>query len=141
MKKLAELLKEPRHCRQSNRIAHEGNRGGTRMPGSNQATPIEILLVEDSADDADLMKVALLEGTLPLRVNWVEDGEQALQFLHQEGDYLGAPQPDLILLDLRLPRKNGQEVLEEIRRDPKLRSIPVVVLTANDAVIPQLYDF
>jgi len=111
------------------------------MPGSNQATPIEILLVEDSADDADLMKVALLEGTLPLRVNWVEDGEQALQFLHQEGDYLGAPQPDLILLDLRLPRKNGQEVLEEIRRDPKLRSIPVVVLTANDAVIPQLYDF
>lgn len=112
------------------------------MPRLEQKdVPIEILLVEDSPDDADLMKEALLEGTLSLRVSWVEDGEQAMEFLNRQGNYPEAPRPDLILLDLRLPRKNGQEVLEEIRSDPRLRCIPVVVMTANDAAISALYDY
>jgi two-component system response regulator len=111
------------------------------MPRPIANVPIEILLVEDDENCADLMTEALLEGTLPLRVNWVEDGEEAMNFLHQDGDYREAPRPDLILLDLRLPRKDGQEVLQEIRQDVRLRCIPVVILTVNDAAIPQLYDY
>jgi CheY-like chemotaxis protein len=111
------------------------------MPSNNANVPIEILLVEDSPDDADLMQEALLAGNLSLRVSWVEDGEQAMDYLHRRGSYGAAPRPDLILLDLRLPRKNGQEVLEEIRQEPRLRLIPVVILTSNDAAIPALYDY
>ena len=111
------------------------------MPRHKTNGPIEILLVEDSSDDADLMKEALRQGTLPLRVSWVEDGEQALAFLHRREPFRDAPRPDLILLDLRLPRMNGQEVLEVIRADRKLRCIPVVIMTANDAAISELYDY
>jgi CheY-like chemotaxis protein len=110
------------------------------MPAFNPLNPLEVLLVEDSRDDADLMMDALQEGTLSLRVSWVEDGEEAMAFLHREGTYRAAPRPDLILLDLRLPRKNGQEVLQEIRQDPHLRLIPVVIMTSNDAAISELYD-
>jgi CheY-like chemotaxis protein len=110
------------------------------MPGIRNDVPIEILLVEDSTDDAELMREALLEGTLPLRVSWVEDGEQAMDYLYRKGEFHEAPRPDLILLDLRLPRKNGREVLEEIRQDAKLRYIPVVIMTSNDTAISELYD-
>jgi len=112
------------------------------MPGSSPTRPVEVLLVEDSQDDAELMLAALLEGNLLVRVDVVEDGEEALQYLQQQGKYAGSPRPDLILLDLHLPRKSGTELLEEIKEDARLRRIPVVVLTssANDRVIGIAYD-
>lgn len=109
------------------------------MPQQNDNTPVEILLVEDSADDADLMMEALQEGELLPQVHWVEDGEQALAYLRREGGYARAVRPDLILLDLRLPKKNGREVLDEIKQDPELRRIPVVVMTGNEAAITEIY--
>jgi len=96
-------------------------------------TPVQILLVEDSPDDADLMTEALREGDLPMTVSLVEDGEAALAFLRREGDYASVPRPDLVLLDLHLPRKNGFEVLGEMKQDPDLRRVPVVVLTSADS--------
>lgn len=94
--------------------------------------PVEILLVEDSPDDADLMVVALREGSLESRVTVVEDGEQAIDYLRCRGAYAAMPRPQLVLLDLFLPRKNGFEVLADIKQDPALRRIPVVIMTASD---------
>jgi CheY-like chemotaxis protein len=102
------------------------------MPRPN-STPVQVLLVEDSPDDADLMTEALREGDLPTIVSLVEDGEEALAFLRREGGHASAPRPDVVLLDLHLPRKNGFEVLEEMKRDPELRRIPVVVMTSADS--------
>jgi len=112
------------------------------MPEARDARAVDVLLVEDSPDDADLMIEALKDGELNLRVTLVEDGEQALEFLHRQGAYLEAPRPSLILLDLHLPRKNGHEVLAEIKQDADLRRIPVVILTAseNEQAILQAYD-
>jgi chemotaxis family two-component system response regulator Rcp1 len=93
---------------------------------------VEILLVEDSADDADLMVEALREGSLDSRITVVEDGVEAMQFLRREGAYAESPVPGLILLDLHLPRMNGREVLAEIKRDVDLRRIPVVIMTASE---------
>jgi chemotaxis family two-component system response regulator Rcp1 len=103
---------------------------------------IEVLLVEDSPDDADLMMAALNEGTLSLRATVVEDGEEAMRYLRREGAYVASVRPDLILLDLHLPRKNGFEVLAEVKEDADLRCIPVVVLTSsdNDRAINNAYD-
>ncbi len=95
--------------------------------------PIEILLVEDSPSDTDLTVAALAVAKVCNRLNVVEDGVQAMEFLHRQGGYTSAPRPDLILLDLNLPRKDGREVLAEIKADEKLRSIPVVVLTTSQA--------
>jgi len=95
-------------------------------------TAVDVLLVEDSPDDADLMIEALKDGQLRPRVTLVEDGEQALAYLHRQGAYLDAPRPNLILLDLHLPRKNGHEVLTEIKEDAVLRRIPLVILTASE---------
>ena len=95
--------------------------------------PIEILLVEDSPSDTDLTVEALAAAKVTNRLSIVEDGVQAMEFLHREGQYAHAPRPDLILLDLNLPRKDGREVLAEIRSDAKLTSIPVVVLTTSQA--------
>ena len=94
---------------------------------------VEILLVEDNPGDVRLTMEALKEGKLLNHVSVAEDGVEALALLHQEGKYAGRPRPDLILLDLNLPKKDGREVLAEIKEDPELRHIPVVVLTTSTA--------
>ena len=94
----------------------------------------EILLIEDSLPDIRLTERALKNGGFSNNVSVVRDGDEALAFLRQQDHYRNAPRPDLILLDLGLPRKNGAEVLAEIKKDSTLRSIPVVVLTTSDAV-------
>jgi len=93
--------------------------------------PIEILLVEDSPSDAELTREALHEGRVINNLQVVTDGEQALAFLRRQVPYQSAPRPDLILLDLNLPRKDGREVLAEIKADQSLKRIPVVVLTTS----------
>ncbi len=93
--------------------------------------PIEILLVEDSPGDVRLAEEALKEGKVRNRMSVVWDGEEALHFLRREGEYADAPRPDLILLDLNLPKKDGREVLAEIKEDPDLKRIPVVILTIS----------
>lgn len=94
---------------------------------------VEILLVEDSAADVRLTREALLDAKVWNRLTAVENGIEALAFLRRQGAYTEAPRPDLILLDLNLPRKDGREVLAEIKADPDLRRIPVVVLTTSQA--------
>jgi two-component system response regulator len=95
--------------------------------------PVEILLVEDSPSDAELTVEALREAKVSNHLSVVEDGVQALEFLRRQGKFGGAPRPDLILLDLNLPRKDGREVLAEIKTDDYLKTIPVVVLTTSRA--------
>lgn len=94
---------------------------------------IEILLVEDNPADVRLTMEVLKEAKLINNISVVGDGEDAIDFLRQQGKYSEALRPDLILLDLNLPRKNGQEVLKEIKEDEKLKGIPVVVLTTSNA--------
>jgi chemotaxis family two-component system response regulator Rcp1 len=94
---------------------------------------VEVLLVEDNPGDVRLTKEALKEGRLLNNVNVVNDGIEAMAFLRREGKYVDAIVPDLILLDLNLPKKDGREVLAEIKSDPKLRRIPVVILTTSSA--------
>ncbi|WP_141592424.1 response regulator [Myxococcus sp. AB056] len=96
-------------------------------------SPIEILLVEDNPGDVRLTVEALKEGKVRNRLSVARDGVEALAFLRRQGAYADAAQPDLILLDLNLPRKDGREVLAEIKVDPALRRIPVVVLTTSKA--------
>ena len=93
----------------------------------------EILVVEDNPGDARLLQEALNEGSIRNSMNVVEDGEQALLYLNQLGKFCQAPRPDLIFLDLNLPRKDGREVLAEIKADTKLKQIPIVILTTSDA--------
>ncbi|WP_440222443.1 response regulator [Dokdonella sp. MW10] len=92
---------------------------------------IEILLVEDNEGDVRLTREAFAEGHIRNRLHVVNDGEQALAFLRREGAWKDAPQPDLVLLDLNLPRLDGREVLSAIKVDPRLKHIPVVVLTSS----------
>ncbi len=99
----------------------------------SEGRPIEILLVEDSPSDTDLTLEALRDFKVRNHVNVVEDGVRALQFLRREGEYAQAPRPDLIMLDLNLPRKDGREVLAEIKADDTLKTIPIVVLTTSRA--------
>ena len=94
--------------------------------------PIEILLVEDTPLDAELTMDVLKEGRVNNRVHWVEDGEEAMSFLRRQGKHAAAPRPDLVLLDLRLPRMSGHEVLLEIKEHPNLKRIPVVIMTTSD---------
>ena len=93
--------------------------------------PIEILLVEDNPADARWAREALKEGRIQNIANVVADGEAAVSYLRKQGRFAQVTRPDLILLDLNLPRKNGVEVLAEIKTDPELRNIPVVVLTTS----------
>jgi len=95
--------------------------------------PIEILLVEDNPGDAELARVALRKSKIHNTLNVVEDGESAMAYLQRAGAYADAVRPDLILLDLNLPKKDGREVLGEIKSDLQLRRIPVVILTTSRA--------
>jgi two-component system, chemotaxis family, response regulator Rcp1 len=98
-----------------------------------QARPIQILLVEDSPSDAKLTISALKLAKVANDLHHVEDGVQAMEFLRRQGKYEKSPRPDLILLDLNLPRKDGREVLKEMKEDPKYTNIPVIVLTTSNA--------
>lgn len=93
--------------------------------------PIEILLVEDNPDDVELTTRSFKKARMQNRVSVAGDGVEALAFLRREGKYAGAPRPDIILLDLNLPRMNGREVLENIKKDPALSDIPVIILTTS----------
>ncbi len=95
--------------------------------------PIEILLVEDNRGDTRLAVEALKESKVRNALHVVEDGIEAMDFLYKKGKYSSSPRPDLILLDLNLPRKDGREVLAEIKGDPDLKRIPVVILTISKA--------
>jgi CheY-like chemotaxis protein len=94
---------------------------------------VEILLVEDNPGDARLATEALKDAKVKNNLHWVKDGVEAMAFLRREGKYADAPHPDVILLDLNLPRKDGREVLAEIKQDEGLRRIPVVILTVSNA--------
>jgi two-component system, chemotaxis family, response regulator Rcp1 len=98
-----------------------------------EAPLVQILLVEDSPGDIELTRRALAKGKIANAVHVVEDGEAAIGFLRRRAGYDDVPRPDLILLDLNLPRKDGREVLVEVKSDPDLMSIPVVVLTTSGA--------
>ncbi len=95
--------------------------------------PIEVLLVEDDEGDVVMTREALDEGKVLNRLHVVGDGVEALQFLRREGTFADAPRPDLVLLDLNLPRRDGRQVLADVKADPDLRRIPVVVLTTSEA--------
>lgn len=103
------------------------------MNASGPRGEIEILLVEDNPGDVRLTREALKEAKVHTRLHVVEDGVAAMEFLRREGAFREAPVPDLVLLDLNLPKKDGREVLSEIKQDPELMRIPVVVLTTSEA--------
>jgi two-component system, chemotaxis family, response regulator Rcp1 len=94
--------------------------------------PIEILLAEDNSDEAEMTIEALHQGRVRNRIHWVKDGEEAVAFLRRQGSHGAAPRPDLILLDLNMPRMDGHEVLAVIKENPEWRRIPVVIMTSSD---------
>jgi CheY-like chemotaxis protein len=100
--------------------------GGNRMP-------LEVLLVEDSPGDVRLTKEAFAAANMAVHLNVATDGVEAMAFLRREGVYANAPRPDLTLLDLNMPRMDGREVLAEIKRDDKLKTLPIVILTTSDS--------
>ena len=103
------------------------------MSVKQRGVPIEILLVEDSPGDIRLTLEVFKDSKISNNISVVEDGVEAINFLRRQGKHAGAVRPDLVLLDLNLPKKSGSEVLEEIKEDPDLKHIPVVVLTVSDA--------
>jgi CheY-like chemotaxis protein len=112
------------------------------VTGLGPLLPAQILLVEDSPSDVRMTRDALADAKVLNDLHVVEDGEQALRFLHREGEFADAPRPDLLLLDLNLPRISGLQVLEHVKSDPALRRIPVAVLTtsAEDRDVLAAYD-
>lgn len=103
------------------------------MMGQEMGDPIEILLVEDNAGDVRLTQEALEEAKVPNRLHIAQDGIAAVQFLKKQKPFAGVPEPDLVLLDLNIPKRSGFEVLDQIKTDPHLRHIPVIVLTSSSA--------
>lgn len=103
------------------------------MTGRKYGEPITILLVEDNPADARLVKEAMKEVKINNALYHVPDGVEAMAFLRKQGEYAKVPRPDVILLDLNMPRKDGRQTLKEIKEDPELQRIPVVVLTVSDA--------
>ena len=103
------------------------------MNANAMVRPIEILLVEDNPGDVRLTLEALKDGKVLNRLHVVEDGVAALDFFYRRDPYSGAPRPDLVLLDLNLPRRNGREILAQIKTDDALKTIPVVILTSSQA--------
>jgi chemotaxis family two-component system response regulator Rcp1 len=103
------------------------------MTNAYEGRPVEILLVEDNAGDVRLAREGLRECKLLNNLSVADDGVKAMAFLRREGEHAHAPRPDLIMLDLNLPRKDGREVLKEIKEDEKLKQIPVVILTTSKA--------
>ena len=103
------------------------------MSENANGRPVEILLAEDNPGDVKLTEKALDKGNVLNNLHVVNDGVEAMTFLRQEGEYESAPRPDLLLLDLNMPRMDGQEVLAEMKADEELRRIPVVVLTSSEA--------
>lgn len=101
------------------------------MAGNDRA--LQILLVDDNPGDVRLVVETLKEGVVEHKINVAYDGEEALEFLHRKGRYANAPLPEIVLLDLKLPKKNGFEVLADMRKQPALKNIPVIVLTSSEA--------
>jgi len=100
---------------------------------SSGGRPVEVLLVEDSPGDVRLTREALKEGKVRNNLNVVSDGVEAMEYLRRQGPYAGAVRPDIVLLDLNMPRKDGREVLAEMKADKGLKRIPVVILTTSEA--------
>ena len=98
-----------------------------------EADPVEILLAEDNPNDVEMTRRAFEKGKFLNNLHVVNDGVEAMAYLRQEGEYEDVPRPDIVLLDLEMPRKDGKEVLEDIETDPELATIPVVVLTSSEA--------
>ena len=98
-----------------------------------ESKPISLLLVDDDQGDVELTLEVMSISKLKLNVNVAEDGVEAIEYLHKRGKYASATRPDLILLDLNMPRKNGREVLDHIKNDDSLKTIPVVILTTSDS--------
>lgn len=109
----------------------------SRQPGR----PFEVLFVEDDRADVELLEEVLRDSAVPHNLHVVPDGEKASAFLRRGEGYMNVPRPDLILLDLNLPRKDGREVLADIKSDPQLRSIPVVVLTTSTSEDDVLHTY
>jgi two-component system, chemotaxis family, response regulator Rcp1 len=103
------------------------------MQSADIGKPINLLIVEDNPGDVRLIREALREGLVRNKIYSVADGEEAMAYLYKQDNFSEAPRPDLILLDLNLPRKDGREVLAEIKSDKDLNSIPVVILTSSEA--------
>jgi len=112
------------------------------MSENTDGRPVEILLAEDNPGDVKLTEKALERGKVLNNLHVVENGVEAVKYLRQEGEYADSPRPDLLLLDLNMPQKDGKEVLRDIKSDPELRRIPVVVLTSSEAEedIVESYD-
>jgi len=103
--------------------------------------PIHVLLVEDSPGDIRLTQEALKDAKMHINLHVARDGQQAMSFLMRQGEYANGPRPDLILLDLNLPKKDGREVLKEIKEDPTLKIIPVVILTTSASEVDILRSY
>ena len=112
-------------------MSNETTMSGKLKPRTGRI--IEILLVEDNPGDVRLTREALREGKVLNNLNVATDGQEAMEFLRREGEFKDVPRPDLILLDLNLPKKDGREILAEIKADESLKRIPIVVLTTSQA--------